>query len=83
MASKRSAAWVLVIVVSLGFIVGALILTATDPVAQAMFGSSIWNADTADGQNALNWMVAAWAFFPTAILIALLVEIWVGTRQPT
>lgn len=83
MATRRSAAWVITIVVVLGFIVGALILTATDPVVQALFGSDLWSASTADGKNALTRMERAWAFFATAILIALLVQIWVDTRQST
>lgn len=83
MATRRSAAWVITIVVVLSFIVGSMILTATDPVVQALFGSNLWGASTADGKNALSWMEKAWAFVGTAVLIALLVQVWVDTRQST
>jgi len=80
---RRSAAWVIGIVIILAVIMGALILTATDPIMQRLFDSTLWSSTSTEGSNALSWQKAAWAFFPTAILLALLIQVWVDTRQPT
>lgn len=80
--STGSAAWVVAIVAILAFITGVLLLTAIDPVIQALFDSPQWTADTADGQNALDWAVRAWAALPASILVAILIQIWIDTRQP-
>jgi len=77
-----SAAWVLAIVAVVTFIIGALLLTAIDPVMQALFDSSLWVSSTADGTNALTWQQDLWAFFPVAILITILLLVWIRTRQP-
>jgi len=79
---RGSAAWIIAIVSALTFVVGAVLLTAVDPVMQAFFSSTIWSASTEDGTNALNWMKAAWAFIGPAILITILLEVWIKTRQP-
>lgn len=81
--AKSSAAYIVVIVSIIAFIIGTLLLTATDPVMQALFGSQMWGAETQDGKNLLKWMSRLWAFFSSAILIAIVMEIWIGTRQPT
>lgn len=83
MPTKGSAAWAVVIVSIVAFIVGSLLLTATDPVMQALFDSSLWSASTSDGSNALAWQKRAWMALPAMILVALLVQIWIDTRQPT
>lgn len=83
MPTRRSAAWVLVIVIVLSFIMGTIILTAVDPVVQALFDSNLWQASTVEGKDALSWMSIAWMVFPTMILVALITQIWVDTRQPT
>lgn len=82
MATRGSAAWVVTIVVIIGFIVGALVFSVVDPVAQALFDSAIWSSDTADGQNLLSWLERSWAFAPAAVLLGLLTTVWVETRQP-
>jgi len=81
-ATQGSAAWVLVIVSVLAFIVGAILFTTTDPVIQSLFDSPQWTANTADGQNLLNWLERTWAFLPAAILIMILRMVWIETRQP-
>lgn len=81
--ARDSAAYVVTIVCVVAFIVGTLLLTVLDPIAQNLFASPMWSADTADGQNLLVWMERAFAFFSTAILLAILMQIWIDTRQPT
>jgi|GEM_PF-3559843 len=81
MVSRGSTAWIVAIVCILGFVTGAIVYTATDPVMQTVFGSALWSSSTTDGQNALAWQKAMWLFVPVAILLVLLVEIQVGTRN--
>lgn len=81
--ARNSAAWVVGIVAILAFLMGTLILSATDPIMQDLFDSSLWTSSTADGQNALNWQKAAWGFLSTAILIAILFMVLIETRQST
>jgi cytochrome c oxidase assembly factor CtaG len=78
----RSAAFVLAIVVVLSFIVGAFMLTVTDPVIQSFFDSTLGSADTQDGSNLISWLGIAWATLPAVILIGLLLKTWVSTRRP-
>jgi len=81
--AKGSAAWVLTIVTVLSVIVGALLLTVVDPLMQTLFDSTLWQSSTQAGTNALGWQKSAWTFLPISILLALLIGIWIETRQPT
>ena len=78
-----SAAWILGILVIVGFIMGVLVLSMVDPFVQGLFDSQLWTSDTTEGTNLLNWGHAAWVTLPVIILISLLVTIWVETRNPT
>jgi uncharacterized integral membrane protein len=80
--ARNSGAWMVAIVAIIAYIMGVLLLTAVDPVLQALFDSTLWSASTADGQAALNWQQRSWAIFPVAILVAILFEIFIVTRQP-
>lgn len=79
----RSAAYVIAIVSALAFIIGALVLTAVDPVMQALFASPSWSSSTRNGTDLLMWLSNAWAFVPASLLIAITIQIWIDTRQPT
>jgi hypothetical protein len=79
----RSAAYIVSIVAVTAFISGALTLTVVDPVVQTIMDSPQWSSSTAQGTDLLRWMADLWAFMSTAILIGLLSDIWVRTRQPT
>lgn len=79
---QSSAAWVVGVVVIIGFIIGAVILSTIDPFAQGLMNSQIWSADSVEGQNLLRWMAAAWAFIGGALILALLIQIQVDTRNP-
>jgi len=81
--TKGSAAWVVAIVGVVTFIIGALLLTAVDPVMQSLFASNMWSSNTVEGTDLLRWMQSAWAFLPVAILMLILIEVWIETRQPT
>jgi len=83
MPTRRSAAFVLGIIVIVGFIVGALILSVIDPFAQGLLDSQLWTAETTEGQNALGWYKNLYLFIPVALLTALLIQVWIDTRQPT
>lgn len=80
--ARTSAAWVLGIVSVLAGLVGALLLTVLDPVAQALFDSGLWTADTSTGANILTWGRDVWTFWPAFILLGIMVLVWVETRQP-
>jgi len=79
----RSAPYTLAIVLVMAFVTGALILTAVDPVVQGLFGSQIWSANTAEGQNLLGWLESLWQFWPAALLLGFALIAWIKTRQPT
>jgi len=83
MSGKGSAAWIVAIVASLIFITGTLLFTVLDPTMQAIFGSELWSSSTEQGSNALSWQKSIWLFTPGAVLLTILVEIWLATRQPT
>ena len=81
--ARQSAAYIVAILAVMMFIVGALVLTTLDPVMQAVFGSPGWSSSTEQGTDLLTWQKAAWSFVATAILLSILMEIWIGTRQST
>jgi len=82
MVSRGSAAFVLGIVIITGIIMGAFMLNVLDPFAQGLMNNPMWSANTVEGQNLLSWFTAAWAFVPVAILVALLLQIQIDTRNP-
>lgn len=77
-----SAAWVLGVLVVVAGLVGALLLTVTDPVMQELFASSMWDASTTTGSDTLRWQKTAWTKWPVMILIGLMLTVWIKTRQP-
>jgi len=81
--ARNSAAYILVVLVGVAFIVGALVLTTIDPVMQALFGSPAWSSSTETGTDLLSWITAVWSFIGAALLIGMLMEVWIRTRQPT
>jgi len=82
-ARPESAPYTLAILLVTALVTGALLLTVTDPVMQALFGSGAYTAETANGKSLLSWMGALWSFVPAAILLMFLIKSWVDTRQPT
>jgi hypothetical protein len=52
-------------------------------VVQTIMDSPQWSSSTAQGTDLLRWLGNLWAFMSTAILIGILSDIWVRTRQPT
>lgn len=81
--ARGSGAYIVGILAVMMFIVGALVLTTLDPVMQSVFASPGWGSSTESGTDLLSWQKSAWSFAATAILIAILMEIWIGTRQST
>ncbi len=81
--ARNSGAYIVAIIAALMFIVGALVLTVIDPVMQALFDSATWSSSTSTGTDLLSWQQTAWRFAAAAMLIAIIMEIWIGTRQPT
>ena len=81
--ARTSAAFVLTILAVLAGLVGTLLLTVTDPVMQALFGSQLWVADTAMGSDLLTWQMNVWTYWPAFILFGIMILVWVETRQPT
>lgn len=79
--ARGSAAWVVAIVAVMTGLVGALILTVLDPVAQALFASSMFNSSTTYGSDALSWQQDAWTYWPAFILVGITVTVWVRTRR--
>jgi uncharacterized protein YqhQ len=79
----RSAAFTVAIVGVLGFVMGAFVLTTLDPVMQSFFSSGAWSSSTGTGTDLLRWLTYLWSFVSTAILIAIISQIWISTRQPT
>lgn len=81
MAIRGSAAWVITVVVITGFIVGALLFTVTDPIAQALFDSAMWQSSTSYGTNTLSWGKSLWSYLSVFVLIGFLSLVWVTTRR--
>lgn len=81
MAIRGSTPWVLGIVSVLTLIVGAILLTVTDPVAQGVFGSSLWSSSTSAGQMTLGGTKAIWTYWPLMILIGILSLVWITSRR--
>lgn len=81
MAIRGSAAWVVVVVTTTAMVVGALLLTVTDPVAQGLFASDMYTSTTAFGSNLLTWVQNLWTYLSAFILIGLLSLVWVTTRR--
>lgn len=77
-----SAAWVLVVVVVVAIVIGSLLLTVTDPVAQALFDSAMWSSTTTYGTNTMAWVQELWAFMALIILIGLFSLVYIRTRRP-
>lgn len=80
---KNSAAFIVAILAVMMFIVGALVLTTIDPVMQSVFASPAWGSSTENGTDLLSWQKSAWSFAASAMMIAILMEIWIGTRRST
>lgn len=81
MAIRGSTPWVLGIVSVLTLIVGAILLTVTDPVAQGVFSSSLWSSTTGPGQMTLGATQAIWKYWPLMILIGILSLVWITSRR--
>lgn len=82
MALRGSAAWVLPIVSVTAVLVGAILLTVLDPVAQAAFSSSMYNSSTSAGQMTTGAMEDMWKYWPLFILLGIMFLVWVVTRRP-
>lgn len=80
--ARGSGAYVIGIVAIIAFLMGSLILSMVDPFMQGLMDSQLWSADTVEGQNALGWFAAAAGFAGAAILIAILIQVYIDTRQP-
>lgn len=81
--AKTSAAWTIAILAVVAGLIGSLLLTVTDPVAQALFDSAMWSSDTTFGSDALSWQKDAWNYWPAFILFGIMLMVWVETRQET
>lgn len=81
MPVRGSAAWVIGIVLVTAFVVGALLLTVTDPVAQALFSSSLYQSNTSYGSNALSWVKSFWQYISVILLLGFLSFVWINTRR--
>lgn len=78
----RSAAYVLAIVALTAGLIGALILTVMDPIAQHLFASSLYDSSTSYGTDALSWQQDAWTYWPAFILFGIMLLVWIVTRRP-
>jgi len=81
MVRVGSAAWVVVVVGAVSIVIGSFLMTVIDPVAQALFGSTMFDSTTTYGNNAYRWVEDAWAFMSTAILLFVAVLVFVRTRR--
>lgn len=81
MALQGSAAWTVSIVSVLTFLVGAILLTVLDPVAQAVFESSLWSPSTSAGQMATGAVQSMWTYWSLFILLGIMFLVWVKTRR--
>lgn len=81
-SNAQSAAYEVAIVAVVSGLIGALIITATDPVAQAVFASSLYNScGTTYCSNTLGWMQDGWMYWPAFILFGILSYVWIKTRR--
>lgn len=79
--TRGSAAWLTAIVATVMFVIGALLLSVVDPVMQTLFDSSLFTAETVIGTTFLGYLTDFWSFLAIAILIAILLTVWIGTRR--
>lgn len=80
--AKGSAAFVISILAVVLLIVGAVLLTVLDPVAQTIFGSMLWDTSTSAGGMATGAVQSMWAFWGLIILLGIASLVWVTTRRP-
>lgn len=78
----RSAAYILAVLVVVMLVMGAILLTVLDPVAQAVFASSLWSMDTSAGSLVTSSVESLWAFWSLFVLLGLLSLVWITTRRP-
>lgn len=80
--SRFSLPYVILATVATGLLVGAGMLTVTDPVMQSLFGNPNWSSDVGILSDLLGWFVSAWnVVLPLVILFAILFEVWVYSRR--
>lgn len=79
--ARGSAAWVLAIFAVVIGVVGSLVLTVLDPVAQALFASPNYSSSTTYGSDLLQWLVYGWEYWPVFLLMGVGVTVWVRTRR--
>lgn len=80
--ARGSAAWVIAILAVTTGVIGALVLTVTDPVAQALFASPNYSSSTTYGSDLLGWLKHGWNYWPVFLLMGIGVTVWVKTRRP-
>lgn len=81
MAIRGSAAWYITIVLVTTFLVGAIFLTAADPLFQAFFNSAFWSADIQILSDLLSWGEALGGFLAFFLLLGFLSRAWIWTRR--
>ncbi len=81
-SQQGSASYTIVIAGVLALIVGAITLTfAFYPMVNTFMDSAIWTADSAAGSRFLKYMGGIWMFWGAIILTAIIMFVWVRTRQ--
>lgn len=79
---RNSLPYVLIGTVVGGLVIGALMYTIGDPIAQALFSSPAYASDGTVGSNLLRWFVTIWeVLLMIVVLVAIMFEVWVYSRQ--
>lgn len=82
MVARGSAAWVIAVLAVVLLLVGAMLLTVLDPVAQSVFASSLWTSSTSAGQMTQSAVENMWTYWSLFILLGLTSLVWIMTRRP-
>ena len=79
---QGSSSFTLAIGIIAAVITGAFMLTFTlFPLANAFMGSALWSSETSTAADLLGWLSGIWEFWGGIIAIAILMFVWIRTRQ--
>ena len=80
--TQGSASYTIVIGAITATLVGGMLLTfVMFPVFNAFTASSLWSMDTSAGAGLLTYVAGIWEFWGGIIAIAILLWLWIRTRQ--
>lgn len=81
-ARQGSASYTIVVGGITALVIGAIMLTfLVYPMANAFMDAAFWGSETTSGARVITYVGGAWTFSGGIVLIAIIMWIWVHTRQ--